>query len=137
MIDVDTSVTASDKLEQITALCTSSEDAGDWLLLLYKHVRILEHLANKEHVDQIALLDYVFIRKERDVGNPQMLIIWDTMASVCKYTLKELINEILTKEQLSFTYLNITAEIITNKISYNTFDKYSTPLLRSIRIIAY
>jgi len=34
-------------------------------------------------------------------------------------------------------YLNITAEIITNEISYNTFDKYSKPLLSSIQIIAY
>jgi hypothetical protein len=34
-------------------------------------------------------------------------------------------------------YLNITAEIITNEISYNTFDKYSQPLFRSIRITAY
>ena len=35
------------------------------------------------------------------------------------------------------TYLNITAEIIIYEISYNTFDKYCKPLLRSIRIIAY
>ena len=45
------------------------------------------------------------------------------------------IDTIITKE--GKTYLNITAEIITNEISYNTFDKYSQPLFASIRIIAY